>query len=99
VTTETTTLTDWLLARVAEDEADAQRIPTEDGYAHHTNCWDKDRVLAECKAKRRIVERYAMGPCVEDSGEWGYVDGIKYALMELATVYADHTDYREEWRP
>jgi len=103
MTTETTTLTDWLLARIAEDEADAQRIPTEDGYAHHTNCWDKDRVLAECEAKRRIVALHevrdpqAARPVCDQDRLMGDADYPCLTLRALAAVYADHEGYREEW--
>jgi len=43
------TLTEFLLARIAEDEAD---VPTL-GYTMHLT---PERRLAECEAKRRIVE-------------------------------------------
>jgi len=51
------TLTDFLLARIAEDEAWANR--TDCGCGDHA-AWPQrpdcpDRVLAECEAKRRIV--------------------------------------------
>jgi hypothetical protein len=55
--TRTMTLTDFLLARIAEDEDDA-RSP------HWRDCGIEDgdpirtRWLAECEAKRRIVEAY-----------------------------------------
>ena len=41
---------------------------------------------AECEAKRRIVEN------AQDPG-----DDLFVAI--LALPYADHPDYREEWRP
>jgi hypothetical protein len=43
------------------------------------------RVLAEAEAKRRIVVN-AMEPC-------------QWVLRHLALAYADHEDYREEWKP
>lgn len=51
------------------------------------------RVLAECEAKRRIVERYAH---LHDHGDSG---DAQWVLPLLALAYADHPDYREEWRP
>ncbi len=53
------TLTEFLLARIAEDEHPA-RMASEgwvsgDGMLE-LGCWDEKRVLAECEAKRRIVE-------------------------------------------
>lgn len=128
------TLTEFLLARTAEDEAKAQAAVTCNGAAwtasdlHHSgwrisgttnignphsygdemdSLWDDEgamgmwpetaahvvahdpaRVLAGCEAKRRIVamdfERYGE--------QWA-------VLSALALPYADHPDYREEWRP
>lgn len=61
------------------------------------------RVLAECAAKRAIVDvlqafESALG---EQSGERmiGTLNGLRIAAKELATVYADHPDYDEAWRP
>jgi hypothetical protein len=60
------TLTEFLLARIAEDEAAARKedadyanttlLPTYD--SEHQLRWNTERVLAECAAKRRIVERF-----------------------------------------
>ena len=47
---------------------------------------DPERVLAECEAKRRIVERFAP-TC----------NGYSELIAILALPYADHPDYREEW--
>jgi hypothetical protein len=104
------TLTDFILARIAEDEAEA-------GHAYLV--WDffsgdgeslKARVLAECEAKRRIVERHSQTVecgnvgcqrrglsgmhCLTCDDEWPCPD-----LRDLAVVYADHPDYRDEWKP
>lgn len=45
------------------------------------------RVLAEVKAKRRILDGF----------QWEGQEARAIAL--LAEVYADHPDYRPEWRP
>lgn len=115
MTTPTLTLTDFLLARIAEDEALAQAAHRESmrghagpGYARSIVAWAAQakevrgyeliermtpaRVLAECEAKRRIVDvaRYA----TEGSAGWGF----RRILLDLATVYADHPDFRKEWR-
>ena len=119
--TQELTLTDFLLARIAEDEAAARaaegpaqtpwratygrQVETaRDGYlvtpedehsyttdppddvALHIARHDPARVLAECEAKRRIVQN------AQDPG-----DDLFVAI--LALPYADHPDYREEWRP
>lgn len=51
----TTTLTEFLLARIAEDE-DAVRGYSFGGEPIPGDCWSPERVLAECEAKRRIVQ-------------------------------------------
>jgi hypothetical protein len=126
------TLTEFLLARIAEDETVAQghegtgyqrwpyrpygdrlggtvgpeHVPiAEDwrdrGYvavAEHISRHDPARVLAECEASRHIVARAQaladwdeMGSSIADDGD--------FILSWLAAPYADHPDYREEWRP
>ena len=57
MTTETLTLTDFLLARIAEDEAEMPYLFSE-GERFGVNGVAVDlrtRVLAECEAKRQIV--------------------------------------------
>lgn len=54
------------------------------------------RVLAECAAKRAIVEEARdYSPELEhgDNGEWAF-DTV---LRSLAAVYADHPDYNTAW--
>jgi hypothetical protein len=100
-----TTLTEFLLARIAEDEAVARAarpheyLPTRDGRNLTTiDAGDSarvgitsGRVLAECEAKRRIVNLDDL----DGAGEDGHI----HAVRCLASVYADHPDFREEWRP
>lgn len=97
-------LTAFLLARIAEDETVAREGAACDDD-DHAGIWSGDigwddlpvmtihsaRVLAECDAKRRIVNL--------DEMDGGADDGHVHALRCLATIYADHPDYREEWRP
>jgi len=123
----TSSLTDFLLARIAEDEAAATAIYDHDrwiveeddngdewvtevdradqhwrvamlrriGVADHIATHDPARVLAECDAKRRIVEQW------DDHGwtgpGWDYMKERMLSL--LAIPYADHPDYDESWRP
>jgi hypothetical protein len=75
-------------------------------------------VLAECEAKRRIVElhehhrsvtaayRSPRGREVEDAAaaqdrrtQEARTRVAEDVLRFLALPYADHPDYREEWRP
>lgn len=98
-------LVEFLLARIAEDEAvvhephesvrverckDMDRIEWDDscGYAR----LGVGRVLAECEAKRRIVER-------EMNSQTPITYRREFVLRDLAGVYADHPDYRDEWQP
>lgn len=127
------TLTDFLLARIAEDEKAARDrsrtavMPdgnlTERGltsrsrrtwqiYSEVDNEWrasdarDVARVLAECEAKRRIIEMHPQtrqyGEChTLSEAEPRIVDlglDLPAELLVLASVYADHPDYRQEWR-
>jgi hypothetical protein len=63
---------------------------------------DPIRVLADIAAKRRVVDlhrpvgdrRYHPVRCAEDGR--GYPCDT---LTALASVYADHSDYRSEWKP
>lgn len=95
------------------------------GGGEHIARWDPARVLAECEAKRRLIELHKL--VTEDyTGHWwtdpgppekyvttgcdhcrsAGVDGEDYVnpgpcptLRILATVYANHPAYRQEWRP
>lgn len=126
-------LTEFLLARIAEDEAAARAVPplghnfdmgghrqderftfgrilpsSADGMGNwskhcdspitrdHFSRHDPARVLAECEAKRRIMGLVTqMGGYYEpDAGRVG-----AEVLRALALPYADHPDYRDEWKP
>ena len=116
------TITEFLLARIAEDEAAAKAAaPWSTGSRHegqpldwsiHFDRWSPARVLAECKAKRAIIELHApvrdegwlsgeandhlwCGSCgsIDDSPEPYPCDTLK----ALAAVYAEHSEYRQEW--
>jgi|SRR5690625_901127 len=54
---------------------------------------DPARVLAECQAKRAIIEQVSD---IEWTGSYAVRDVV---LGHLAAVYADHPDYQPEWRP
>ena len=140
MTTTTLTLTNFILARIADDEAVARAagnvkayrgsfgtgawVEFSDGSAHafteaqlgampvpqlraldHACRHDPARVLAECEAKRAIVEA-AWADHVRIEGEWGMCRSreqmeaqgdVPDVVAHLATIYASHPDYREEW--
>lgn len=73
--------------RDAEVDADFERErgPECVHIARH----DPARILRECGAKRRIVADFDQ----YDPGEQGDMN-----LRSLASVYADHPDFRDDWR-
>jgi hypothetical protein len=97
------TLTEFLLARIAEDEADP--VLAHASWCHEVSCdcgLSRARVLAECAAKRDIIEEYV--DCRDAPTRSGPAWELGLAVFNnvarrLAKVYADHPDYREEWRP
>jgi hypothetical protein len=75
----------------------AMHIQTAEYVARH----DPARVLAECEAKRRIVEH--ANECSDGGSELSmdFDDerGLALVLRLLALPYADCDGFREEWRP
>jgi hypothetical protein len=107
--TPTITLTEFLLARIAEDEANATRGCEVHSHVdvYHPDGHPDPRVLAECATKRQIIELHGLN----DGTDWPVClvccDSAGYeaelypcaTLRLLAVPYADHPDYRQEWRP
>ncbi len=88
---KTMDITEFLLARIAEDEADVKAgVYTGDVHT---------RLAAECEAKRQIVE--LCGSAAERTRGEASVAGYlaDNVLARLALPYADHPDYDESWRP
>lgn len=122
MSTSTLTLTEFLLARIAEDEAhpDAERL---NDSAPAGACWkliggrvcirpeghdvDRARILAECEAKRRIIELWRnakreaeMSPAPPFRPIFeGRLTIMDAALRALALAYQDHPEYADEWDP
>lgn len=94
--TESPGIYEFLLARIADKEALARRvdedIPSLTVLGGRT-VDPEARMLAECEAVRRIVERHAEG---DDCGYWDVANCPD--MRDLASVDADHPDFREEWR-
>ena len=89
----------------ASEDGYPRRLP-EGGEGAHFARWEPARVLAECEAKRRIVkEAHAVAVAthgVVDIPTWSTGlagDLADHVLVQLASAYADHPDYRPEWRP
>ena len=104
----------FVLARVAEDEASARGSVADAGTGRTLGVppeWLHGvaaRVLAECEAKRRIVESAVRDLAKADARDADQIvrsfsAGAAFVahntLLTLAAVWADHPDYRPEWRP
>ena len=115
-------LTKFLLARIAEDEVVARGAQADAMVGARWKHWTADayeeiqaatlsatrRTLAECEAKRRIVElaeeassldmqvdsEFRVGP--RDEVSEPYVGDV--ILRALAQPYADHPDFNPAWR-
>src|SRR4029079_5641215 len=99
-------LVDWLLEQIAEDEAEARRWQQNieddhyDGLERIDLGWKPDRVLAECEAKRRLVE-FARDLYQLDPSDHPLIRTNRqamYILRLLALPHADRPGYREEWK-
>lgn len=97
------TLTEFLLARIAEDE----ESPGCNGEGEYWSCSVRsERAPCEAAAKRRIVEAVSETLALEGSGfpndDTGYTEAHwlgTFTLRALAAVYADHGEFQEEWKP
>ena len=96
---------------VVDEVGDQIAAAVGDAVAPHIARWDPARVVAECRAKRRIVIGSAefqpaeTGPW-EDPAQGAAVrrdvltkPSRRDVLRLLALPYADHPEYRQEWRP
>ena len=94
------TLTEFLLARITEDEARFQYgCP---GSGEYTGCDEQsDRLEAYLRGARAIVQEHT--PVDEEPGNWCNDCSSDVwpcpTMAALSGIYADHPDYREEWRP
>lgn len=71
------------------------------GIAEHIVRHDPARVLAEVEAKRELLADYErfVAERRRMMGGWDSYPEPSPVLTAFATVYADHPDYRPEWRP
>ncbi|MFI8865331.1 DUF6221 family protein [Streptomyces sp. NPDC053707] len=79
----------------------AKKVPS--AAAGHIIRHDPARVLREVEAKRRLLDVVLPDILSGDSaieGEWmGESDMAGDLARTLALPYADHPDYRDDWRP
>jgi hypothetical protein len=84
---------EFLEARITEDEAAARQGLDSGEGSGPFGCFDPVRVLAECTAKRKILENVPLVTDVPTA-----IGGTsEYVLMCLASVYSSHPDYQEGW--
>lgn len=89
-------LVGFVLARIREDEEAAQRIQNSSHFhgvdsdveAEVMRFADPRRVLAECVAKRVLIHE----------AQFALSFVLNNTCRILARPYADHPDFREEWR-
>ena len=66
--------------------------------AEHIACWDPARVLAECAAKRAILDAEpSPGPMFHDDTWDGGRDLLDRVILAFAQVYADRPDFDPSW--
>ena len=100
-----TDLIRFLLARLTDEEyylhhpvQDESRDQPHDPRLVAGGWWPPARVIAECEAKRRILlfaqdpQRWSPAAARADP------ETVEAVLRCLALPYADHPDYRPEWR-
>ena len=96
-----TDVSEFLLARIGEDQDLAMRTEwpivdfgTDENAAFGYR-WDPIRFLAQCEAALRIVVR-----CQEmlTAAVPMAAHLAQQTLADMCRPYADHPDYREEWR-
>lgn len=82
-------------------EGGCERVADADHIARH----DPARVLSEVEAKRRIVDACAQRIREDGDGQhdmlgvaWTATFAAEEVLPLLAQPYADHPDFRDEWR-
>ena len=96
------TLTDFLLERIAEDREALPNLGDEVEVIGGRFVNYRERVLLECEAKRRIVERAQRASQAFDQSinptTSGVATTMDLVLADLALPYADHPDYDESWR-
>jgi hypothetical protein len=106
------TLVEFLIARISEDEAIAGMV--EGGWPYRWELSTSNRrisfghevgprgsveasparVLAECEAKRYLIDLYSASLAGNRP-----LAVLTELLIRFAAPYADHPDYVDEWRP
>jgi hypothetical protein len=89
----------YLLERIAEDERGARAAYARDDYTGvlpNAARRDPAREIAECEAKRRVVE-HCREVLMHHDAEWPVTDLAEDVLQRLVQVYAERPDFLLEW--
>ncbi|MGW2384384.1 DUF6221 family protein [Streptomyces sp. NPDC001658] len=97
-------LTTFLRKRIAVDKAiakectgpDWQTDPSDADNAEHIARHDPARVLREADAKLAVLDELDLAVHGQPRP---FVDALLFVAQQMGTVYADHPDYKENWRP
>lgn len=110
-------LSAWLLEQISDDEREEEHLDSgwwevdsdhSETYGAIMRFAGKDRVLAECEAKRKLLALHQHGrltgplasitkipfTCISCGGV-GWCEHVRL----LTLPYADQPGYREEWKP
>ena len=95
----TAVLAAFILARVAEDEeaitsSTLARVTTHEGVVLYADA-EARAILRRCTALRAVVERQSH---LAESISLNIRADAEATLRALASIYADHEGWREEWR-
>ena len=98
------TITEFLEARIAEDERHARKLADTDrrpALSLATTINHPQRLLAECATKRAIIHLADQVETMDYAitNEWGGgMEGTSDNILHaLAAIYADHPEYQQEW--
>jgi hypothetical protein len=112
MTTSTLTVTEFVLARIAEDEARATRassavaswpmVANEAARLSADAGWhvldhNPARVLAQCAAMRKIVEMFQTARPAMGEWESDYASAAYDAVRALASIWSDHPQFDPAW--
>jgi hypothetical protein len=97
----------WLLKQIDQDERQARELAEDLGSKpKHWLAWWPARVLAECAAKRQIIERYQLAlnqtnsnaPALQEI--WIQVAGaLEMCVQDLVVPYSDRPGCEVQWLP
>lgn len=86
---------EFLEARLAEDEVESRDAIREEPYPEGWGNILATRILAECAAKRKIIEHFnRIDWDYEPAGDQDYMEKF---LFIIAEPYKDHPDYQRHW--